>query len=65
VSERRLTRSQRENKAFRLVVTTGTFGVLTVASFLAALVTAFSFGWFFAFLIATVVSLMLLRGSVR
>ncbi len=65
MTERRLTRRQREDKAFRLVVTTGTFGVLSVASFLAALVTSFSFGWFFAFLVATVVSLMLLRGSMR
>jgi hypothetical protein len=41
----RLSRRQREQRAFALVVATGAFGVLAVVAFVLAVLGAVSFGW--------------------
>ena len=61
----RLTRRQREDKAYRLTLATGGFGVAAAAAFVLALVTAFSWVWFFLLGAVAVVCAVLLRGSVR
>ena len=41
----RLTRKQREQRAYRLVLATGTFGLIGVAGILLAIVTSFGAFW--------------------
>jgi hypothetical protein len=61
----RLTRRQRENKAYRLTLATGGFGVAAAVAFVLALVSSFSWGWFFVLGVLAAVCAMLLRGSLR
>jgi hypothetical protein len=62
---RRLSRSQRESRAFSLVVASGVFGLLALVTFVLAIAGTTGFGWFVIFLIAAGVSLMFLRRSVN
>jgi hypothetical protein len=61
----RLSRRDREAKAYRLTLATGGFSVGAAASFVLALVSSFGWGWFFLLGALAAVSFMLLRGSLR
>ena len=61
----RLTRKQREQRAYRLVLATGTFGLIGAAGVLLAILTAFSWGWPILSLIIAAICFMLLRRTVR
>jgi hypothetical protein len=58
-------RAQRVDKAYRLTLATGVFGVAAAAAFVVALVTAFSWGWFVLLAVLAAVSGMLLRNNLR
>ena len=61
----RLTRKQREQRAYRLVLATGTFGLIGVAGILLAIFTSFGAGWPIVSLIIAAICFMILRRSVR
>jgi hypothetical protein len=61
----RLSRRDREAKAYRLTLATGGFGIGAAAAFVLALVSSFSWGWFFLLGAIAAVCAMLLRSSVR
>lgn len=61
----RLTRRQRENKAYRLTLATGGFGLAAAVAFVLALVSSFSWAWFFLLGVIAAVCAMLLRSSFR
>jgi hypothetical protein len=58
-------RRQRVDKAYRLTLATGGFGVAAAAAFILALISSFSWGWFFLLAILAAVCGVLLRSSVR
>lgn len=60
----RPSRRQRVDKAYRLTLTTGGLGLATTATFVLALVTAFSWGWVILLAVLTAVSGMLLRNTL-
>ena len=61
----RLTRKQREQRAYRLVLATGTFGLVGAAGILLAILTSFGWGWPILSLVIAAICLMLLRRTVR
>jgi hypothetical protein len=61
----RLTRREREQRAYRLVLATGTFSALFVVTFVLALVTSFSGGWAVLMAVLAVVCGLLLRRTLR
>jgi hypothetical protein len=63
-SGNRTTRSQREARAFRLAVATGTFAVAAVVTFVLAVIGAGGFGWFVLAVLAAALSGFLFRRSV-
>ena len=60
----RPSRRQRVEKAYRLTLATGGFGLAAAVAFVLALVTAFSWGWFVLLAVLAAVSGMLLRNSM-
>jgi amino acid transporter len=61
----RLTRRERERRAYALTLASGGTGLATVVTFITALVGVTSFGLFFALMIVTVVLIALLRRTLR
>jgi hypothetical protein len=61
----RMTRKQREQRAYRLVLATGTFGLIGVAGILLAIVTSFSAFWPIVALILAAICFTILRRQVR
>ena len=61
----RPSRRQRVDKAYKLTLATGGFGLAAAVTFVLALVTAFSWGWFVLLAVLAAVSGMLLRNAVR
>jgi uncharacterized membrane-anchored protein len=61
----RLSRRDRVDKAYRLTLATGGLSVGAVAAFVLALITSFSWAWFFLLAVAAAVCTMLLRSSMR
>ena len=61
----RPTRKQREERAYRLVLATGTFTLIGAAGILLAMLTAFSWGWPILSLVIAAICFMLLRRTVR
>ena len=61
----RPTRKQREQRAYRLVLATGTFGLIGAAGILLAIFTSFGMGWPIISLIVAAICFMLLRRTVR
>ena len=61
----RLTRKQREQRAYRLVLATGTFGLIGVAGILLAIFTGFGAGWPIIALIVAAICFMMLRRTLR
>jgi hypothetical protein len=61
----RPSRRTRVDKAYRLTLATGGFGIAAAAAFVLALVSSFSWAWFFLLGAIAAVCAMLLRGSVR
>ena len=60
----RPTRKQREERAYRLVLATGTFGLIGAAGILLAIL-GFGAGWPVLSLIVAAICFMLLRRTVR
>jgi hypothetical protein len=60
-----ITRSQRESRAYALILTTGGFGVASVVLFVLAIVGVASYGLFFLCLVVTVVALLLARRTLK
>jgi hypothetical protein len=58
-------RRQREQRAYRLVLATGTFTVLFVAAVVLAAITSFSGGWAVLFAVLAALSGYLLRQTLR
>jgi hypothetical protein len=61
----RRSRSQRVDKAYRLSLATGGFGLAAAAAFVLALVTSFSWGWFVVLAVIAAVCAVMLRNAVR
>jgi hypothetical protein len=61
----RMTRKQREQRAYRLVLATGTFGVLGAAGVLLAIVSSFGWGLPILSLIIAAICFAILRRSMR
>ena len=61
----RPTRKQREERAYRLVLATGTFTLIGAAGILLAMLTAFSWSWPILSLVIAAICFMLLRRTVR
>ena len=61
----RLTRKQREQRAYRLVLATGTFGLIGAAGLLLAIFGIGGAGWPILALIIAAICFMLLRRTVR
>jgi hypothetical protein len=61
----RMTRKQREQRAYRLVLATGTFGLIGVAGILLAIFTSFGAGWPIISLILAAICFIILRRSMR
>jgi hypothetical protein len=61
----RMTRKQRETRAYRLVLATGTFGLIGAAGILLAIFTSFSAFWPVVALIIAAICFTLLRRTVR
>jgi NhaP-type Na+/H+ or K+/H+ antiporter len=61
----RLTRKQREQRAYRLVLATGTFGVIGAVGILLAILTGFGAGWPIISLIIAAICFVLLRRNLR
>lgn len=60
-----LTRRQRESRAFALTMTTGGLGIASVVTFVLAIAGVAGFGLFVLLLIATGITLALLRSTMR
>jgi hypothetical protein len=60
----RLTRKQREERAYRLVLATGVFGLIGVAGIVLAILTSFGAGWPILSLIVAAICFMLLRRTL-
>ncbi len=60
-----ITRSQRESRAYALILTTGGFGVASVVLFVLAVIGLASFGLFFLCLVVTVVALIAARRTLK
>lgn len=60
-----ITRRQRESRAFALTMSTGGFGLASVVTFALLIFGVGSFGLFFLLLVATAVSLVALRGTMK
>jgi NhaP-type Na+/H+ or K+/H+ antiporter len=61
----RLTRKQREQRAYRLVLATGTFGLIGTVGILLAILTGFGAGWPIISLIIAAICFVLLRRNLR
>jgi hypothetical protein len=61
----RMTRKQREQRAYRLVLATGTFGLIGVAGILLAIVTSFNAFWPIVALILAAICFTILRRQMR
>jgi amino acid transporter len=61
----RLTRRERERRAYALTLASGGTGLATVVTLITALVGVTSVGLFFALMIVTVVLIALLRRTLR
>lgn len=61
----RLTRKQKEQRAYRLVLATGAFGLVGIAGLLLAIFTSFGAGWPILSLIVAAICFMLLRRTLR
>ncbi len=61
----RLTRKQREQRAFRLVLATGAFGLVGAVGLLLAILTSFSAGLPILALVIAAICFVLLRRTVR
>jgi hypothetical protein len=61
----RLTRKQREQRAFRLVLATGAFGLIGTVGLLLAILTSFGAGWPILSLIIAAICFVLLKRTVR
>jgi hypothetical protein len=61
----RLTRKQREERAYRLVLASGAFGLIGAAGILLAILTSFGWGLPILSLIIAAICFMLLRRTVR
>jgi hypothetical protein len=61
----RLTRKQREERAYKLVLATGVFGLIGVAGILLAILTSFGAGWPILSLIIAAICFMMLRRTLR
>jgi hypothetical protein len=62
--QRRGTRSQRVDRAYRLTLATGTFSIVAVVAVVLAIVGAVSLGWALLAAVAAVVCALLLRRLV-
>jgi hypothetical protein len=60
----RLTRKQREERAYRLVLATGAFGLIGAAGVVLAILTSFSMFWPILSLAIAAICFMLLRRTV-
>jgi hypothetical protein len=61
----RPSRRQREQRAYRLVVASGGFGLLAVAALVLAILTPVSGAWFVLFAVLTVVCSLMLRRTLK
>ncbi len=61
----RPTRRQRQDKAYRLTLATGSFGLAAVVVLVLSLFTSVSFGYFVVLALVTVVLAVMLRGAMR
>jgi hypothetical protein len=61
----RLTRKQREQRAYRLVLASGTFGLIGAVGILLAIFTGFGAGWPIISLIIAAICFVLLRRNLR
>ena len=61
----RRSRRDRLDKAYKLTLATGGFGLAAVVAFVLALVTSFSFGWFVLLAVVATACAVMLRSSVR
>jgi hypothetical protein len=61
----RTPRRQREQRAYRLVLASGGFGLLAVTALVLAILTSFSGGWFVLFAVLTVVCSLMLRRTLK
>jgi hypothetical protein len=61
----RLTRKQKQDRAYKLVLATGTFGLIGVAGILLAIFTSFGAGWPILALIVAAICFMMLRRTLR
>jgi hypothetical protein len=64
-SSSRLTRRQREQRAYRLVLATGGFGVLFVAALVLSIVGLIGGGWAVLFAVLAVLAGVMLRRTLR
>ena len=64
-SSSRLTRRQREQRAYRLVLATGGFGVLFVAALVLSVVGVVGGGWAVLFAVLAVLAGVMLRRTLR
>jgi type IV secretory pathway TrbD component len=60
-----LTRSQRESRAYALILTTGGLGVASVVVFVLAVLGAASFGLFVLLIVATAIALYAARRTLK
>jgi hypothetical protein len=60
----RLSRKQREDRAYKLVLAAGAFGLIGVATAILAILTSFSWGWPILSLVIAAICFMLLRRTV-
>ena len=61
----RTPRKKREQRAYRLVLATGAFGLIGVAGLLLAILTSFGAGWPIVSLIIAAICFMMFRRTVR
>ncbi len=61
----RRSRRDRLDKAYKLTLATGGFGLAAAAAFVLALVSSFSWGWFVLAAAIAAVCAVMLRSSVR
>jgi hypothetical protein len=61
----RMTRKQKEQRAYKLVVATGAFGLVGVAGIVLAILTGFGAGWPILSLIVAAICFMMLRRTLR
>jgi fatty acid desaturase len=62
---RRPTRRQREQRAYRLVLATGAFGVIAVAALVLSIAGVLGGGWWVVSAIIAVICFIALRGTLR